>query len=264
MPPFGGRRPEHAKSTDTAVRKDVQPDVGGDGIRPQLGREAMKMIGLERCARQNDLPVAGDSGRQVRRDAAGQLFDHGGFEGKALGIVALEVSCVELDAGDRPLGAKPNHDPVVSGSAPTFRLPALACVRGSVGHQHVGRFAKESIAGVDDVGAVGDRGQIHGGVRRDTSPVWQGLAQHPQSGHTTVWENVETKVRDPLRALHSEDVFRVTAQLAMADERSPLERGRIGLLPGSGDVDGTVRWKISPKERRVDHDRANDVRADPA
>ena len=40
--------------------------------RPQLGCEAMQMIGLQRCPRQNDLPVADDSGRQVRRHAAGR------------------------------------------------------------------------------------------------------------------------------------------------------------------------------------------------
>ena len=260
----GVRRAENAEAADAAVRIDVQPDMRGVGRRRELGLKHVQMVGLQLQLRQCGRPVGNRARRHIGGDAAPGFLHHRGLDRRGVGVVALEVRRVELQARDRPRHAEMDHRPVVAGAAPPLRLPPVAHVRRRIGHQHVARLAEESIARVDDVTAEHGGGEIHvrpGG--EDARPVGQRLAHDAKPRHAAVRKDVEADVCHaafaPRRDLDGEGIPAVARELAALEHGIPGDLVAAGIRPGrqAAAVDPAVRRKVAAEERRVDDDRVN-------
>ena len=258
-----GRHAEHAQAAHAAVRKNVDSHVRGDRGGRQFTLEHVHVVRFQFRPLEDPDPL-GDGDGGIRRHAPLGLVDDGGFDRAALGVVALEVSGVDLDAADLPLGAETDNRPVVAGTAAAARLPPVAHVRRAIRHQHVARLAEEAIAAVDDVGAVRDGGEIDlRAAREERAPVGNRLAEHPQPRNAAIGINIETQMRVAPAIVDREGVLRVAAQLGTIEHGAPDRRirGQLRFVRPAGRdarVDRAVRWIVSPKERRVHDDRPDD------
>src|SRR5690606_15601410 len=117
------RTPEHPKAADAAVGKDVEPhavdDAGvGESVEHVVG------VGAEMLLAEHGGPV-----QTVRGDGHGVGSRHQGcLHAGAVGVVALEVGGVDLDALDGAGPAELHDDPVEARLAPPSRFPAVAHV----------------------------------------------------------------------------------------------------------------------------------------
>src|SRR5688572_16956097 len=120
--PVHDRIAEHAQARDAAVGKDVEPNVAP---RPGLGfvyREIVVRIAGERHLREDRRPRLTFDTCQPPGHRA-RLVDS--VDGTMRGVIAREETRIDLDAADAAADPKLEDAPVVPGTAPAPRLPAV-------------------------------------------------------------------------------------------------------------------------------------------
>ena len=202
-PAVVGHPAVHPEPRHAAVRMDVEADVGRS--RRRVDREREPPMRPELAMRQDLGPL----GVRVRHG----VVHHADLERTGVGVVALEVRRVDLDALDLGLGRQPEHDPVVALAPPAPRLPPVVHAVRVAGRDQVVRRGEEQVARVEhdparqrrrDVGpaaGVGERSQIRERLAVDAEP------RDP-----AVREDVEPEVRDPERRGDVEPVARIALE----------------------------------------------------
>src|SRR5438067_974726 len=82
------------------------------------------------------------------------------LERAAIGVVALEMRCIDRDAVDRAARAQPDDDPIVPWTSPAACFPTVAHVRSAARHDQVLPRSEEHVARGYHQPAVLDCGQI--------------------------------------------------------------------------------------------------------
>ena len=163
--------PVNAQARDTAVGKDVQPDVRR--AAPAADLEGVLAVSAQCRPRQNLFPAGGRE--RLRRGVARQLAR---LERAGVRVVALEVARVDDDAVDRAGKAQADQAPVVSRRAPAPRLPAVHPL-APVG---VLVLAEDRPLGLDEVLLAGEE-LVVGGDRRAAQALRSEIRKVGESGH---------------------------------------------------------------------------------
>ncbi len=174
-----------------------------------------------------------------------------GLDRAAVGVVALEVRGVDLEAADEARRAERDQDPVVARHAAAPRLPAVAHVLAPVGSEDDPRVAVMSVRIADHVPAVHCRRQLEHAVAVLGIPADGREAVDAEARDAAVREDVEPHVAVDALVRDGQEVVRIPRQRRRWQDLGPLG-GLVRSAGAESGLDRGARREIAGEEARVD------------
>src|SRR5690606_20700820 len=175
------------------------------------------------------------------------------------GGVALEKAGVDVDQVDRPRQTQVDHHPVVAGSAPAGRLPAVPHPLRLGWAQQIVRRREMSVGTVDTATTEGGIRQVDEALLgANAVSVGHRSSFDAESGDTAVGIDVETYVRGPVVVADIEGGGGVPLEGSRGNELHPFGSTE-AVAVGSAGVEGEGLGAVAGEIGRVDGDGVDDA-----